>query len=99
MNISVIGTGYVGLVTGTLFADRGNRVICVDNNSKLIEQLNNGKIHIFEPGLEELVRKSVAQNNLSFKTLAVAHKSKLNFFPGLIAEKNLSFQRPCISNH
>lgn len=60
------GTGYVGLVTGTLLADRGNKVICVDNNSEIIKKLNSGEIHIFEPGLEELVKKNVELGNLFF---------------------------------
>jgi len=68
MKISMIGTGYVGLVTGTLFADRGNKVVCVDKKINIINQLNSGKIHIYEPGLEKLVQKNVANNNLSFTT-------------------------------
>ncbi|MBU0461230.1 MAG: UDP-glucose/GDP-mannose dehydrogenase family protein [Nanoarchaeota archaeon] len=68
MNICMIGTGYVGLVTGTLFADRGNDVVCVDKNEQLIDRLNAGKIHIFEPGLEDLVHRCVKRGNLSFTT-------------------------------
>lgn len=68
VNITMIGTGYIGLVTGTLFADRGNNVICVDNNEKIVDLLNNGKIHIFEPGLEELVKKNINSGRLSFTT-------------------------------
>ena len=63
-----MGTGYVGLVTGTLFADRGNHVICVDNNSQLIDNLNQGKIHIFEPGLEKLVEENARRGTLKFTT-------------------------------
>lgn len=68
VNITMIGTGYIGLVTGTLFADRGNKVICVDKNTQIVEMLNDGKVHIFEPGLEELVKKNVRQNRLFFTT-------------------------------
>ncbi|MEE9542809.1 MAG: nucleotide sugar dehydrogenase, partial [Thermodesulfobacteriota bacterium] len=68
MQISVIGTGYVGLVTGTCFADFGVTVTCVDKDKKKINALNNGKIPIFEPGLEELVSKNVLEKRLSFTT-------------------------------
>ena len=54
MNICVIGTGYVGLVAGTCFAETGNDVICVDNDEKKIERLKNGEIPIFEPELDDL---------------------------------------------
>lgn len=68
VNITMIGSGYIGLVTGTLFADRGNKVICVDNNEKIVDMLNKGKIHIFEPGLEELVKKNIKAERISFTT-------------------------------
>jgi len=66
MKICMIGTGYVGLVTGTLFSDRGNEVICVDKNPEVINKLNAGKVHIFEPGLQTLVERNVKRGNLSF---------------------------------
>ncbi len=64
--IAIIGTGYIGLVTGTLFADRGNDVICVDKNPQIVDMLNSGKIHIYEPGLEELVFKNTKAQRLKF---------------------------------
>jgi UDPglucose 6-dehydrogenase len=68
MNISIVGTGYVGLVTGTCFADVGNQVLCVDKDQTKIDMLLAGKIPIFEPGLEQLVNSSVAQDRLKFTT-------------------------------
>ena len=66
MKLCMIGTGYVGLVSGTCFADSGNSVICADVDKKKIYDLNNGIIPIFEPGLEELIKKNVFQKRLFF---------------------------------
>lgn len=68
MNLCVIGTGYVGLVTGCVFSDLGNDVICVDNNPEKIDQLHRGEMPIYEPGLEEMVRRNVEDRRLNFTT-------------------------------
>jgi len=68
MNIAVIGTGYVGLVAGSCFAEGGNDVICVDNNADKVAQLKEGAIPIYEPGLPELVERNMREERLSFTT-------------------------------
>ena len=68
MNICVVGTGYVGLVTGAVFADLGNDVVCVDNVAEKVLALQAGHIPIYEPGLEEMVSRNVADGRLAFTT-------------------------------
>lgn len=68
MNICIVGTGYVGLVSAACFAEMGNHVTCVDVNPAVVEKLNGGSVHIFEPGLESMVRRSRADGRLKFTT-------------------------------
>lgn len=68
MKIAVVGTGYVGLVTGTCFSETGNTVTCVDIDQAKVEKLQNGKITIYEPGLEQLFERNIKQNRLHFTT-------------------------------
>ena len=68
MNICVVGTGYVGLVTGAVFADLGNDVVCVDNDRAKIDCLRAGQMPIYEPGLEEMVTRNVGDGRLAFGT-------------------------------
>ena len=68
MKLCMIGTGYVGLVSGVCFSDLGNTVYCVDNNKNKIDLLNDGKVPIYEPGLEEILKKNYREKRLIFTT-------------------------------
>src|SRR5215813_713219 len=81
MKLTIIGTGYVGLVTGTCFAEVGHQVICVDKDEEKVKVLRAGRMPIYEPGLEELVKKNVAAGRLTFtpSTPEGVHKSDVVF--------------------
>lgn len=68
MNLAIIGTGYVGLTTGTCFAEVGHNVVCVDNNQSKVEMLQEGRVPIFEPDLEEMIQSNVSAGRLTFTT-------------------------------
>jgi len=68
LKIAVVGTGYVGLVTGTCLAETGNEVICVDIDQQKVKDLKNGVIPIYEPYLDNLFQRNIKQNRLSFTT-------------------------------
>ncbi len=82
MNLAIIGTGYVGLVSGTGFAETGNNVICVDVDEKKVETMKDGQIPIYEPGLEVLFLRNIVKKRLSFTTdlLEAVRKSEVIFF-------------------
>ncbi|MDB4349466.1 UDP-glucose/GDP-mannose dehydrogenase family protein [Omnitrophica bacterium] len=98
MNIAIIGTGYVGLVTGACLAELGNNVICVDNDKFKIESLKKGRITIYEPGLGELVKRNLRRNRLEFTSgiKGAVKKSRIIFIavgtpPKPNGEADLSF--------
>src|SRR5438874_5254009 len=66
MDLAIIGSGYVGLVTGACYADVGHNVICVDNDAQKIKQLQAGEVPIYEPGLEEIIHRNVSAHRLRF---------------------------------
>jgi UDPglucose 6-dehydrogenase len=86
MKIAVVGTGYVGLVTGTCFAETGNKVTCIDIDKTKVQKLNSGEITIYEPGLEKIFLRNLKEDRLRFTTdLAKAlQKPPLFFLPCLL---------------
>jgi UDPglucose 6-dehydrogenase len=100
MKIAVVGTGYVGLVAGTCFAESGNDVICVDIDKEKIASLNRGEVPIYEPGLEEMIRRNAADRRLSFTTeiARAVRKSEIIFIAvgtpqGQAGRANLAYVR------
>ena len=98
MNIAVVGTGYVGLVTGTCLAETGNNVICVDINVQKIEKMKNGEVPIYEPQLEVFFERNIKQGRLYFTTDLVnaVKNSKIIFLalptpPGEDGSADLSY--------
>jgi UDPglucose 6-dehydrogenase len=98
MNVTVVGTGYVGLVTGTCFAETGNHVICVDIDARKVERMKNGEVPIFEPGLEILFERNTKQGRLHFTTdlAAAIEKAQIIFLalptpPGEDGSADLSY--------
>ncbi len=98
MDIAVVGTGYVGLVAGTCFAESGNNVICVDINQAKIDALNQGVIPIYEPGLEELVKRNTREGRLKFTTnlqeaveFALIHFIAVGTPPGVDGSADLQY--------
>ena len=75
MNIAVIGSGYVGLVTGACFSALGHKVICIDRDQKKIETINRGQAPFFEPGLDEILQKSIDSGKL-YATCTVGRGNK-----------------------
>ena len=68
MNVAIVGTGYVGLVTGCCLADSGNQVVCVDNNEAKVADMKKGVVPIYEPGLEEIMKRTAKDGRLTFTT-------------------------------
>jgi UDPglucose 6-dehydrogenase len=68
MKIAVVGTGYVGLVTGVVFADLGNEVLCVDIDAAKVDAINKGQSPIYEPGLDDLLQRNLEENRLHATT-------------------------------
>jgi UDPglucose 6-dehydrogenase len=98
MNVTVVGTGYVGLVTGTCFAETGNHVICVDIDARKVERMKNGEVPIFEPGLDLLFERNTKQGRLHFTTdlAAAVEKAQIIFLalptpPGEDGSADLSY--------
>ena len=79
MKLSIFGSGYVGLVTATCFAEMGHKVVCCDINNEKIKGLKQGHVDIYEPGLTNLVRKNIQSNNLSFSSDIVKGLKFSNF--------------------
>ena len=84
MKIAVVGTGYVGLVLGACLAENGNTVVCVDKDESKVKTLKDGKMPIYEPGLEEIVRRNDHEERLTFVTdlSEAVRASEIVFYAG-----------------
>ncbi|MEX0823168.1 MAG: 2-dehydropantoate 2-reductase N-terminal domain-containing protein, partial [Balneolaceae bacterium] len=98
MNIGVVGTGYVGLVSGTCFADSGNNVICVDIDQNKVDRMRNGDVPIYEPGLNRVFDRTIREKRLTFTSDLedTFKKSDILFLclptpPGADGQADLSF--------
>ena len=87
MKLCIIGTGYVGLVSGVCFSDVGNVVYCVDKDKKKIESLNKGKVPIYEPGLEEILKRNFKQNKRHNRNQIKFDKFKTSNIKNILNEK------------
>ncbi len=97
MNITVVGTGYVGLVTGTCFAETGNNVTCVDIDADKVARMKAGEVPIYEPGLEILFERNTKQGRLKFTThLAKAVKKAEIIFSFAYSSRRRRFCRPIL---
>ena len=89
MKLCMIGTGYVGLVSGVCFSDVGNTVYCVDKDQKKIDSLNKGNVPIFEPGLEEILKKNYKQKRLIFTSDLMPLHTSIPSIPGNIISRRI----------
>ena len=91
MKVTLFGTGYVGLVTGTCLAEMGNHVLCVDVDATKVARLKQGEVPIFEPGLSPMVKRNHETGRLDFTTDAaagIAHRQVAGIRPGCAADRN-----------
>ena len=86
MNIAVIGTGYVGLVTGTCFAETGNIVTCVDIDEKKVKKLSSGKVTIYEPGLEKIFERNEKEGQIEIYHITRRRNKRCTYYFSCITD-------------